>query len=226
MDRNLGATSATPGDVGALGLLYQWGRKDPFLGSSSIISNTEPESTIIWPTTVVSDSSTGTIDYATSHPTTFIAANSSNKDWFYTGDSSIDYTRWQHFKTIYDPCPAGWRVPEGYYDGVWATASGENQWRNESDFDFTNYGMDFSVTDKTFGLSGPIWYPASGDRLADSGSLSLVGGRGGYWSIYKRISSYGEQFAPCFSLDDRGAVFPADAIAYRALGLSLRCLQE
>ena len=36
MDRNLGATSATPGDVGALGLLYQWGRKDPFLGSSSI----------------------------------------------------------------------------------------------------------------------------------------------------------------------------------------------
>ena len=36
MDRNLGATSATPGDVGALGLLYQWGRKDPFPGSSSI----------------------------------------------------------------------------------------------------------------------------------------------------------------------------------------------
>ena len=35
MDRNLGATSATPGDVGALGLMYQWGRKDPFMGSSS-----------------------------------------------------------------------------------------------------------------------------------------------------------------------------------------------
>ncbi|MGM9768642.1 MAG: hypothetical protein ACI3Z0_09305 [Candidatus Cryptobacteroides sp.] len=27
MDRNLGATSATPGDVGALGLLYQWGAR-------------------------------------------------------------------------------------------------------------------------------------------------------------------------------------------------------
>ena len=36
MDRNLGATSATPGDPGALGLLYQWGRTDPFLGSSVI----------------------------------------------------------------------------------------------------------------------------------------------------------------------------------------------
>ena len=39
MDRNLGATSATPGSVGALGLLYQWGRKDPFPGSSSISEN-------------------------------------------------------------------------------------------------------------------------------------------------------------------------------------------
>ena len=25
MDRNLGAVSATPGDAGAIGLLYQWG---------------------------------------------------------------------------------------------------------------------------------------------------------------------------------------------------------
>ena len=45
MDRNLGATSATPGDVGALGLLYQWGRKDPFLHSSSISSYVQALST-------------------------------------------------------------------------------------------------------------------------------------------------------------------------------------
>ena len=31
MDRNLGATSATPGKPQTIGLLYQWGRKDPFL---------------------------------------------------------------------------------------------------------------------------------------------------------------------------------------------------
>lgn len=46
MDRNLGATSATPGDVGALGLFYQWGRKDPFLGSSSISECIPAKSTI------------------------------------------------------------------------------------------------------------------------------------------------------------------------------------
>ena len=52
MDRNLGATSATPGDVGALGLLYQWGRKDPFMGASAIAegTTTQAASTIgTWP---------------------------------------------------------------------------------------------------------------------------------------------------------------------------------
>lgn len=91
MDRNLGATSAT---VGAFGLLYQWGRKDPFLGSSSISYGIKAKSTIIWPSAVSSDSSNGTIEYATAHPTTFITHNSSNYDWYYTGDSSTDNTRW------------------------------------------------------------------------------------------------------------------------------------
>ena len=31
MDRNIGALSATLGDPLSMGLLYQWGRKDPFL---------------------------------------------------------------------------------------------------------------------------------------------------------------------------------------------------
>ena len=122
MDRNLGATSATPSDVGALGLLYQWGRKDPFLGSSSISSNTIAKSTITWPSAVSSDSSNGTIEYATAHPTTFITYNWSNYDWYYTGSSSTDDTRWttsSSDKSIYDPCPAGWRVPD---KGIWSKA--------------------------------------------------------------------------------------------------------
>ena len=90
MDRNLGATSATPGDVGALGLLYQWGRKDPFLGSSSISSSIVAKSTISLPSTVSSNSSNGTIEYTTAHPTTFIIYNSSNDDWYYTGGKSTD----------------------------------------------------------------------------------------------------------------------------------------
>ena len=76
MDRNLGATSATPGDVGALGLLYQWGRKDPFLGASEIdragwtrsISSRED----FWWGHIGSSSTIGTIEYATANPNYFI----------------------------------------------------------------------------------------------------------------------------------------------------------
>ena len=63
MDRNLGATTAEVGDVGALGLLYQWGRKDPFLGSSSISENVYACSTIEWPSEVQPNESTGTIGH-------------------------------------------------------------------------------------------------------------------------------------------------------------------
>lgn len=35
MDRNLGALNNTPGDISNRGMLYQWGRKDPFLPSKA-----------------------------------------------------------------------------------------------------------------------------------------------------------------------------------------------
>ena len=251
MDRNLGATSATPGDVGALGLLYQWGRKDPFLGSSSIsrgalakstISCPEPEpefsvsrfplakSTISGPSTVESDSSTGTILYATAHPTTFITWNHSNRDWYYTGSSSTDNTRWttsDKTKSIYDPCPAGWRVPDGGDNGVWSKALGSSSdFINSSLYNSTNEGMNLSGK---FGSASTIWYPASGYRYYEgpdrvNGSILLgVGGLGIYWSASPcSLDSYGAYY---LFIDDDGYVPPA-YFNYRANGFSVRCLQE
>ena len=221
MDRNLGATSSTKGDVGALGLLYQWGRKDPFLGSSSIIDNIEAESTITWPSPVSSSSSTGTISFATSHPTTFITSDSNNYDWYYTGSSSTDNTRWRSSKTVYDPCPAGWRVPNGGSDGVWSKAFGtSSSWGNSSNWDSSNKGMDFSGTDKKLGSSGPIWYPASGYRNSSDGALSLVGGNGSYWSV-----SPNGKYAFSLGFNDNGCIDPAN-YNYRTSRRSVRCLQE
>ena len=217
MDRNLGATSATPGEVGALGLLYQWGRKDPFLGSSSIITSAEAKSTITWPSSVSSGStssftpSIGSIYYATAHPTTFITNSSSG--WG-SGD-------WQSSKTIYDPCPAGWRVPYGGTSGFWSKAFGtSSSWTNSSNWDSTNEGMDFSKTDKKLGSSGPIWYPASGCRNGSSGSLDNVGSNGYYWSV-----SPGAFGACDLTFFSSGAVYPANSDS-RARGMSVRCLQE
>ena len=42
MDRDLGATTSTPGLSTTLGLLYQWGRKDPFPRSYSAFPDIEP----------------------------------------------------------------------------------------------------------------------------------------------------------------------------------------
>ena len=219
MDRNLGATSATPGDVGALGLLYQWGRKDPFLGSSSISSSTLAKSTITWPSAVESNSSNGTIAYATANPTTFIKYNSSNYDWYYTGSSSTDITRWttsDNNKSIYDPCPVGWRVPDGGGNGEWSKALGSSSYFDYT-YDSTNEGMDFS--DKC-GSASTIWYPASGCRDNRGGSLSGVGYNGFCWSASpSSIGAYGLYF------DFDGRVGPSSSY-FRADGQSVRCLQE
>lgn len=213
MDRNLGATSATPGDVGALGLLYQWGRKDPFLGSSSISSSTLAKSTITWPSAVSSDLSNGTIAYATANPTTFIKYNSSNYDWYYTGSSTTDNTRWTTStatKSIYDPCPSGWRVPDGGSNGVWSKAGFDDK-----TYDSTNEGMSFSISSPS-----TTWYPASGCRSCTDGSLNYVGDDGRYWS-----ASPGSDNACLLGFRDDGYVDPS-LYSARANGQSVRCVKE
>lgn len=210
MDRNLGATSATPGDVGALGLLYQWGRKDPFLSSSSISSSTVAKSTLTWPSAVSSDSSNGTLEYSVEHPTTFITHNSNNYDWYYTGSSSTDNTRWQSSKAIYDPCPQGWRVPDGGGNGVWNVAGFSSKI-----YDDTNKGISFSISSPS-----TTWYPASGCRYDYDGALGTVGSSGSYWSV----TPYGH-YAYRLYFDYGGNVGPTLSY-YRAYGLSVRCLQE
>jgi hypothetical protein len=78
MDRNLGATTKTPGLPSTLGLHYEWGRKDPFPGSASITSSVER--TLYTETGTVQikieivgegDSTTGNLDIAVANPLTY-----------------------------------------------------------------------------------------------------------------------------------------------------------
>ena len=223
MDRNLGATSATPGYVGSLGLLYQWGRKDPFLASSSISSPVEAKSTITWPKPVLSDSSTGKIYYTIANPTTFIYVhylNNKNSDWYYTGSSSTDNTRWtpsNRAKSIYDPCPAGWRVPDGGENGVWSKALGSSSdFRDDSLLDKIDQGMNLQ------GMLGSnqkiIWYPASGCRYYTDGAL-YVGDSGSCWS-----ASPDDYRAYIMNINAYG-IQPSSSSS-RAFGYSVRCIKE
>lgn len=217
MDRNLGATSASPGDVGALGLLYQWGRKDPFVGSSSIYSDIFAETSINLPKPVVSKAKTGTIAYATSHPTTLIIHNDDNSDWYYTGTSSKDETRWQSEKTVYDPCPAGWRVPDGGSQGVWSKARGTII-PSKIQYDNSKEGVNLSGM---FGFDSMIWYPAAGYISTwSSKKLINVGYYGYYWSVTPcTVGAYTLQISNERVLDSYGYIDLSFA-------LPVRCVKE
>ena len=211
MDRNLGATSATPGDVGALGLFYQWGRKDPFLGSSSIGISTLAKSTITWSLAESTSSSVGTVDYVTSHPTTFVKGSSSTGyDWHYASRDNTLWTTSDKAKSIYDPCPAGWRVPDGSSNGIWSRAGFDKR-----TYDNTNRGMSFSISSPS-----ETWYPASGDRYyASDGVLGNVGYGGCYWS-----ASPNSNFAYYLGFYSHNYVDPSGN-GSRSYGYSVRCLQ-
>ena len=197
MDRNLGATSATPGDVGTLGLLYQWGRKDPFLGSSSISSSVQAASTGNWETSSTEISNA----LAISNPTTFFTGTSN-----YLPDAN-----WQSKKTAYDPCPAGWRVPDGGENGIWKTAGFA-----DTPFDSTNRGISFSISSPE-----TTWYPASGYLNYGGGVLSNSGYDGHYWSVTSSIFSY----AYYLDFNYNGDVNPTSHY-YLSHGYSVRCFQE
>lgn len=216
MDRNLGATSATPGDVGALGLLYQWGRKDPFLGSSSISSSIEAESTLTWPLPVKSDILTGTIEYTIKNPTVFITKNNFNQDWYYTSNSFTDETRWDSIKTIYDPCPVGWCIPSG--ESIWAKAIGTASPIYNSDAYNSAYrGYDMSGK---LGGDSEIWYPITGWKYYLDSNLENVGQYCWYWSGFSD-----DIVATTLYLDNMRQIRSSDMSNF-AYGMSVHCVQE
>ena len=211
MDRNLGATSSTPGSVEALGLLFQWGRKDPFLGSSSINNDTIAEGTISWPSAVESSNNTGSIEYSIRNPMTYITG------WNRNDSSTNSDSLWNSSKTIYDPCPYGWRVPDGGNHGVWVTACETStifDWLGDAD----NKGMNFSGK---FGNASIIWYPYSGSRYPGSGTLHNTGDQGDYWSVspYNRNNFYS------ISFNDEEGVAPS-TYWNPAYGFAIRCQKE
>ena len=212
MDRNLGAVSAISGDAGALGLLYQWGRKDPFPGSSSIESTVPAESTVDWPTATASDSETGTIEYSIAHPMVFITGN----DWVYDGDN-VRWTTSENTKSVYDPCPAGWRVPDGGENGLWAKALGVSS--GKYSFDNSYKGMNLS---SKLGESSVIWYPACGSRNYSGGNMYDCGSSGYYWSA-STVNGGSKSYYQCFGSGGNVNLLYSESRAY---GFSVRCVHE
>lgn len=216
MNRNLGSRTASINSWTSRGLLYQWGRKDPFLGAASVSADTESSSTSNAFATEASTSVTGTLAYSVAHPMTFITGNASNGDWFYTGTTSTDNTRWASAKTINDPCPYGWRVPDGGDNLLWEAAKGSLIYGTLNTWNSTNYALNLQAV---LGTSSAAWFPAGGYRNGETGALQWVG-KGGFW--WACATGNGVQCG--MALSSEGTIVP---ITYgRADAQSIRCVKE
>lgn len=118
MDRNIGAiTTSAPsdGECDAVGVFYQWGRKDPFpcpatykvSGGSGALSEVYPSDAIVLKT----EQKGVSLETSIENPATWYwgSDNSGSEDWSATQDDNYWNTS---AKTDYDPCPYGYVVPD------------------------------------------------------------------------------------------------------------------
>lgn len=207
MDRNLGATYA-PADnnfdsenfYANLGLYYQWGRKDPFFPPSGK-DNTDNSTDVwfkkengVWKEQRENSVSTkNLIPQSVKHPLEFYSSGNSlwqtsfltldaepNDLWGYVGSAG---TPGESFaKTMYDPCPPGYRVMQ---HDVFESANICNA-NDDTNFSFDSgiynengiYFNDDLSTSKGDISAGGVWFPnargiASDGKFAAAGSYRL-----------------------------------------------------
>ena len=116
MDRNLGScykTNTRNNANSVSGAYYQWGRKDPYF------TNVANNNALTTPYNVGRNTSCGSIGVSIRFPQTFYkyetntdsyGTTHTEKDWL--PNDSHNNGLWAAVKTIYDPCPAGYRVAD------------------------------------------------------------------------------------------------------------------
>lgn len=230
MDRNLGALSITPGDATNQGLLYQWGRKDPFPNSDLTDAASEPTlyvgtgnylMTGQYPPTgedcIATNVSTNNLDYSIKNPMKFIKGmvyatvsgkpSTAQYDWF-TNDYSLRRSDlWESSsgeKAQYDPCPIGWKVPNGGKGSPWPGLALSNAIVDTNGMLWTDAG----------------YYPVASYRNLGSGLLVTPADRS---SLYWWSNTNAELIA--------GTAITTSQIMYRRAsqnseGLLVRCVKE
>lgn len=180
---------------------YQWGRKDPFIRAfnhSGTWGEYQAADVTLHDAGVpaiskVAYNATTDLAYSIKNPTHFVY-NSAGQ-WYHAvdalGNAAGFYNLWsalngsagsgvlkeKHIKTIYDPCPPGYQVPQGNAFMHFSTSEVSGEFQN---------GYYFKTGFTTAGAVNTVYFPASGFRGYGSGNLdylpsaSTVGGC--YWT--------------------------------------------
>lgn len=220
MDRNLGAVSTSADDgIMAIGLLYQWGRKDPFPSSAAIATVREP--TLYGRKTGVTKllvSENYNLKTTVVNPLNFFYGNNNSEQDWYSNSNIHNDELWNNFdneKSPFDPCPKGWRLP--IYKNVLSP------W---NDFTTDNFvATAITATQARGRIRGDDFYTSGGYRYQLSpGGLQRVGTNAYYWT-----ATPSQVGALCMYIGNAATGSNSvltNVYARRAVGGCVRCVKE
>lgn len=214
LDRNIGATAARwdgsdPKRSGApletYGLYYQWGRKDPSMGPpewnySPINMTTAPyydySSETYYAANVMRFESP-TLKDGVENPMSLIMPTSQTQTYYFNWlGEKIDFL-WGYNqekgttqKTIYDPCPYGYRVSGGELADLFSYATSTTQ--NDINIDRTDYGQIVNISTDKF------YFPYTGFKGVDRGLNSLVSS----WRYVGQKGDYQSSIVSTYATDE------------------------
>ena len=225
MDRNLGATYNKYNEEGGIkskGFLYQWGRKDLFPPTKGW-EKTESDEDLYNLAGEIITFSKVPVEVFNNIPNSVhnsMSFYTSEESWYTNAKGTYrrnDLSLWNSKvgkKTIFDPCPDGWRVPvgkDGEYESPWEQAK-----KNVTPL----------VRYKGFSLKG-IYYPAAGYRELLTGNMpnNSFLDNALYWagnipSLYRQPSIMR------YTLIDSTDYSFSISVAWDAYGGSVRCVKE
>lgn len=257
MDRTLGALSKTS----YFTTLYQWGRKDPIPNSTTYYVDgqaTDIERT--YPVHKPGSAADATILTSVQHPECIIddysgqagdwlASDKTNNYNLLWGDENTDYlwkktdpkagAGWTNAKTIYDPCPSGYRVSSKF---AWTGFSGSETGEISKLLLYTKYENGYYFKKNSSDVVG-IYFPMTGSRGCKTGSLWVGSGASAYSSLNHdasywasapsrnlgkgaRLSISPYDASPSTTLSSANSINTVDESGNRSAAHPVRCIRE
>lgn len=247
MDRNLGAYHNSNGSTKhediyrSYGLYYQWGRKEPFVrpvdykftGDNDQELYNSLGAVVNFAYVDAEDSEeVGTEEYAMLNPMSFVLGSKDNAyDWIYSSHNDNLWTSGK--KSLNDPCPRGWRVPDSNMFEAFDIDEAEDL---DALANVRNmYG--WHIVDKATGVK--MFMPGVGRRSFENGALTNVNNygyenvpmpwTGYYWTAGIGVGDKTKARSMFFDLNTTRAVnnrYDSAKDMYRANGMQIRCVRE
>lgn len=213
MDRNLGALSASKEEPGLnYGLLYQWGRPTGFPGCDGTKVGKPAKCAPVWSDVFTAESLSAagekTVQDGIENPTVFFKG----KTHWTLGGAEEEELWANNAKTLYDPCPAGYKVPDyDYSDGPFSSIS------NADAYELTE-SVGVEMDGLFYPFAGYIKYSAS---FSDTeGGYNSDGAYGMYWTSLHKTGNDGVTFENAQSMQASSKKLSYDR---KASAFSVRC---